>query len=291
MNKEAELAPIIIFAFNRPSNLKKLLLSLEKNIQIKNSKVIFFIDHYKTKNEIQKNKEVIEIASEWSLRYNVEINISKSNLGLKDNILNGINKTFEIYDKAIFLEDDLEVSKTFLEFMNYSLKKYQFNSKIYHVSGYNFPMNLKNKNSSYFTRYMNCWGWATWKDRWEKNNNFDKNLISSMNKYTRLKFTVFGFEKDFESQLIRNSKNEINTWAIYWYQYIFLNKGLCLVPSNSLVVNNGNKGVHGTDNKIYGKKLNNEDIFSFPNYAITNYKNTLKLIKFYFNKTKLKKLK
>ena len=34
-------------------------------------------------------------------------------MGLKNNILNGINTTFENYEKAIFLEDDLEVSKSF----------------------------------------------------------------------------------------------------------------------------------------------------------------------------------
>ena len=30
-------------------------------------------------------------------------------------------------------------------------------------------------------------------------------------------------KKDFESQLIRNEIKELETWAIYWYQYIFLN--------------------------------------------------------------------
>ena len=29
---------------------------------------------------------------------------------------------------------------------------------------------------------MNCWGWATWKDRWELNKNFSKNKITKLNK-------------------------------------------------------------------------------------------------------------
>ena len=177
-------------------------------------------------------------------------------MGLKNNILNGINTTFENYEKAIFLEDDLEVSKSFLSYMNKSLEKYINDKNVKHISGYNYPGFGGNQNASYFTPYMSCWGWGTWKDRWSENKNFTENNISNKNKLTRLKFTVLGYEKDFESQLIRNSNNEINTWAIYWFQHIFLNKGLCLNPIQSLVINNGVDGVHGTNSKVYGSELN-----------------------------------
>ena len=41
-----QYAPIVIFAYNRPKELYNLLTSLEKNKELFNSKVIFFIDKY-----------------------------------------------------------------------------------------------------------------------------------------------------------------------------------------------------------------------------------------------------
>ena len=287
MNKK-QLAPIIIFAYNRPKELQNLLKSLELNSELKNSKIIFFIDSSKTSKEKINNEKVISIVTEWSEGYDCEINISTINMGLKNNILNGINTTFENYEKAIFLEDDLEVSKSFLSYMNKSLEKYINDKNVKHISGYNYPGFGGNQNASYFTPYMSCWGWGTWKDRWSENKNFTENNISNKNKLTRLKFTVLGYEKDFESQLIRNSNNEINTWAIYWFQHIFLNKGLCLNPIQSLVINNGVDGVHGTNSKVYGSELNESEINILPNIFKIKFLNLLKILNFYRYKQKSK---
>ena len=109
--------------------------------------------------------------------------------------------------------------------MNNSLELYKNKNIVKHISGFNYPTFVKNSDSSYFTPYMNCWGWDTWRNRWEENENFSKNLISDTGKITRLKFTVLGFEKDFESQLIRNENKEISTWAIFGFNIFSFTKG------------------------------------------------------------------
>jgi GT2 family glycosyltransferase len=60
MNKK-QLAPIIIFAYNRPKKLQNLLKSLELNSELKNSKIIFFIDSSKTSKEKINNEKVLII--------------------------------------------------------------------------------------------------------------------------------------------------------------------------------------------------------------------------------------
>lgn len=281
-------APIVIFAYNRPSKIHSLLKSLENNQELKYSKIIFYIDKYSTIAEKENNLKVISTIKKWSENYITEINIRTYNMGLKENILDGINNIFLKYESAIFLEDDLIVSSNFLNFINSSLKKYKFIKKVKHISGYNFPINNSNYNSSFFTNYMSCWGWATWKDRWEKNLNYSKNEITNKNKFLRLKFTVYGYEKDFESQLKRNELGDINTWAIFWYQHIFLNKGLCLNPCISLVQNNGHEGEHGINISIYNSQINQNKVDKFPKLLIINYLNLLKLIIFYRKKNILK---
>ena len=50
-------APIIIFTYNRIENLKKLILSLKKNPEYKNSKIYVFIDGPKNQKVIVWNLE------------------------------------------------------------------------------------------------------------------------------------------------------------------------------------------------------------------------------------------
>ena len=119
-----EFAPIVVFAYIRPKKLEKLIISLKKNAEFKNSKVIFYVDKYKDESEKKKNLEVISVIKNYCNNLNYEINNNKKNLGLKNNILNGINKSLKKYNRAIFLEDDLLVSNNFLKYMNEALNMY-----------------------------------------------------------------------------------------------------------------------------------------------------------------------
>lgn len=291
--KNTQFAPIVIFAYKRPEKLEKLIESLISNEEFQESKIIFFVDKYKDEADKEKNLEVLGIINKYSSKYNFEIFKNTQNLGLRENIIQGINKSLNEHRKCIFLEDDLVVGKHFLSFMNKSLELYETEKKVKHISGYNYPNFFGTNNSSYFTNYMSCWGWATWLDRWEENLNFSDNNISNLVINERRKFNIYGFDKDYESQLIRNENKEIETWAIYWFQHIFLSKGLCLNPKKTLVQNTGddNQGVHKTNNKIYNSPINNKLISKFPNKISFNNLSKIQTILFYITKKIKKKLK
>jgi len=78
------------------------------------------------------------------------------------------------YGKIIVLEDDLLTSPYFLKFMNEALEYYKNEKKVWHISGWNYPINNEGLDDVFFWRTMNCWGWATWADRWQY---FEKMLI------------------------------------------------------------------------------------------------------------------
>ena len=63
--------------------LYNLLTSLEKNKELSDSKVIFFIDKYFSDKEKDDNIQVISLINDWSIGKNVEINLNDVNLGLK----------------------------------------------------------------------------------------------------------------------------------------------------------------------------------------------------------------
>ena len=152
---EDQYAPIVIFAYNRPDKLNNLLESLSRNKEINSSNLYFYIDHYKNKEDLKNNKEVIEVAKKYTKSKSISIVTCNSNLGLKANILRGVNQTFEKYDTGIFLEDDLVVGEYFLRYMNKSLNIYKDNKKIFHISEYNF-LTFRRCRIFLLTYYMSC---------------------------------------------------------------------------------------------------------------------------------------
>jgi hypothetical protein len=125
--------------------------------------------------------------------------------------------------------------------MNNSLKHYKEEKQVWHISGWNYPINPKGIEEAFFWRAMNCWGWATWEDRWEHFNKDPHDLIKSWSPKQIRAFNLDG-ACDFWAQVKANSTGQLNTWAIFWYATIFENGGLCLNPTVSFTRNIGHDG-------------------------------------------------
>lgn len=239
MNK---LSPVVIFCYQRVKHTKLLIESLLKNYESKETILYIFSDGYKNyldKFNVEKVRKYISKLKGFKRIIIIERN---KNLGLSDNIISGINYVFKRNHSAIFLEDDLVVSKNFLRFMNRALVIYSSKPKVWHISGWNYLMKNKklfeDEKDAFLWRVMNCWGWATWKKKWKFYNKNPEEIIKKWNKQKIKKFNLDNCY-DFYSQVIRNKENVINTWAVFWYSTIFNHKGLCLSPKISLVKNNG----------------------------------------------------
>ena len=274
------LAPIVIFAYNRPNHLLKLLTSLQKNEIIDKTDVFFYIDKAKDSTTVSKNNEVIEIVNrQWNFR-NKSIVIRENNYGLKKNILNGVSEVINKYGNVIVLEDDLIVSKNYLEFMNKALDKYKDTEDVWHITGFNYKTPYLSKKESYFTTHMNCWGWATWKNNWNQINN---NLSNKIEESAVQEFNFGNLIQNNYQQILLNEENLISTWAIFWYQTIFLNRGLCLMPAKTLVYNAGfdGSGINTSKQDYKLSNLNNSKVTRFPNKVSETfiYK---KFLKYYF---------
>ena len=279
------LAPIILFVFNRLEHTINTLEALKKNILAKDSNLIIYSDAAKKKKDRIKVDEVRKYISNLSGFKSIKVIKRKKNYGLAKSIKNGITQVIYKYKKAIILEDDISTSKFFLSFMNNSLNFYKNNKKIWHINGWNYPNFKVNKNDIYADRMMNCWGWATWKDRWEKVN-FNVNEI--LNKFNKKKIYQFNLNEseNFYHHLQANQKGEIKTWAIFWQATIFLNKGLCIRPNISYTHNMGfdNSGVHCSYlmiNKYKNNKLNLNENNKFINFKKENKESIKSIISFY----------
>lgn len=242
-------APIVLFVYNRPYHTRRTLEALSKNELAMQSDLFIFADGAKenaSSEQLLQIEETRKVIREKQWCKNVEIIESPKNKGLADSIIEGVTKIINQYGKIIVLEDDLLTGKYFLNYMNDALDKYKNEAKVWHITSWRDPIATSNPNGSFFYPVMDCWGWATWADRWQHYKKDCAFFKKKFNGKMRKAFNIDGTDKGMWQQILDNETGKINTWAIFWYATIFLNNGLCLAPCSSLVRNIGfdNSGEH-----------------------------------------------
>ena len=88
------------------------------------------------------------------------------NLGLGTRISTGLDWVFEQVEEAIILEDDCLPDPSFFPFCHEMLARYRDDARVMSVSGCLFA-NSPTSDSYYFSHYLSCWGWATWRRAWQ----------------------------------------------------------------------------------------------------------------------------
>jgi GNT-I family len=247
------LSPVAIFAYNRPIHLKKLIESLNRNNLFSKSKVYVFVDG--PKSEIDKNLilEIKIVLSEHLSNREIEIKFRNKNIGLANSVISGVSEILKKHSSVIVIEDDLEVSTNFLQYMNRALQSFFQRKDIFSISAYNFNFNYKNilANDFYLSYRSSSWGWATWADRWGKVDwefkNFNRVKYS---KSARCLFERGG--EDLYQMMLDQQSGKIDSWSIRFDFAMFENNATCLYPKVSLVKNNGFDG-SGTHKAISRK--------------------------------------
>ena len=230
---------IAIFCYERLFKLKQLIESLSECIEVDNFEIWVFQDGASSTKSDEHCKVTNYLNGTFPYFKNLNIIIRKENLGLKQNITEGITEVFEICDAIIVLEDDLILHKDFLLYMRSSLHLYSDNSSISCINAW-LPSECK-KNNAFLTNNFNCWGWATWKHSWNYKN-YCKDIINNLDFY-ELREYCQGFSGNLWSQIYLNYIGYKNTWAINVQLMIWKEKKLCLNPPFSLVSNDGEDGM------------------------------------------------
>ena len=256
------LAPIVLFVYNRLKHTKKTIDALQNNYLAENSELFIFSDGPQKDEDIVKVKEVRDYIHQVKGFKQVHVKEREKNYGIEQSIVLGVNEIISQYGKVIVLEDDLVTDVNFLLYMNRGLDKYQKNLKVYSISGYSYLKEGVESGDTYFLKICTSWSWATWKDRWQK---YDVDCKDwEMLKVDRRRRREFDYDYSypFYNLLKRELKDKtISAWDIKWYWTIFKNEGLTLFPPKSLVNNEGfdGSGVHCSKNqKGYERSIYND---------------------------------
>lgn len=260
----ATTAPALLFCYARPDHTRRTLDALARNELAGQTDLIIVQDGSRGPADGEahaQTRAVIEYASGFR---SVKIVLREGNHGLADNIIGGVSEVVQSHGRVIVLEDDLVTDRHFLTFMNDALDRYEDEPRVWHIGGWNYPIDPTGLGDTFLYRAMNCWGWATWADRWAY---FDRS-IDDWSPMTKSEKRAFNLDDahDFHAQIEDNLLGRRKTWAIFWYASIFRNGGLCLNPVQSLVENIGYDGTGencGHDIE-QSRLLGQKDAFVFP---------------------------
>lgn len=254
-------SPIALFVYNRPEHTRKTVEALQKNNLAKESELFVFSDSWKNEETKEKVQEVRNYLKTISGFKKVEIIERKENLGLAKSIISGVTEIVNKYGRVIVLEDDLQTSPFFLEYMNKALDLYEKEEKVISIHGYTYPVK-KELPETFFIKNPSCWGWATWKRGWDLFEPDGKKLLDELEEKKLIKEFDFDGTYNFSGMLKRQIAGLNNSWAIRWYASAFLNNKLTLYPGKSLINNTGfdGSGIHSNKTEIYKSNMTDAPI-------------------------------
>jgi Glycosyl transferase family 2 len=278
-----KLAPIALFIYNRPDHTRRTLAALAANPLAIESDLIVFADGPKKPehaNNVERARAVVRQAAGFRSVSLIEQGV---NLGLAPSIIAGVTNVCESHGRAIVLEDDLVVSPGFLSYMNRALDRYANDDKVMQISGYMFPVARSEElPPTFFLKLSSTWGWATWQRAWSAFESDAEILVDRMRNANHYEFDVNG-SYPYMATLIEQQRGSLNVWGVRWYASMFLRRGLCLHPAQSLVNNIGmdGSGEHCGPSNAFDVVLGSSAPRVFPDEIVPSAFGEAKIVEFF----------
>jgi len=282
INKEQDSAVLFII-FNRPDTTFQVF---ERIRQARPSKLFIAadgprIDRVGEAELCAQARSVVDLV-DWDC--DVHTLLRDENLGCKWGPASAIDWFFQHVQEGIILEDDCVPDISFFPYCQELLEKYRDNPKILSISGFNFGYSPNNAIASYsFSRYMNMWGWATWRrsaklidyklDEWK-----DIDQINFLNRNTRRSLFDFDWKwiKDWRKTYTELISKKVDAWDYFWIYAGMKFRTLSIFPHVNLIHNQGfnSNATHTHDNQSIMGKIHASSIrfpLSHPKQIKRNY--------------------
>lgn len=239
---------ILFICFNRPDHTKRVFEAIRA---AKPSNLYICADG--PRNDVDDDlhlcSQVREIVSVVDWDCTVHRNYQMQNLGCRVTVSNAIDEFFSMYEDGIILEDDCLPSESFFPFCQAMLERFRFNDKIMQINGtYYLDQTFPIRENYYFSKINSCWGWATWRRAWEKNDfNLSDYIDSKKDGMIKRYYGDSGIARWMNFYFEDAFKPHCRVWSTAWAYSIMKHDGLCVNPTVNLVENIGfdDTGVNG----------------------------------------------
>ncbi len=283
---QQEQAPVLLFVYNRPQHTRRIFEQLLRQPEIESTHIYIWSDGPKGNQDSDAVQEVRAICR--SLLPQATLHEQISNVGLANNVVEGVSTILKTHTRVIVLEDDLILSPYFLRWMNDTLNCYENNPEIAHIHAGTFYTSSTLKNN-HLLHFAGSWGWATWQDRWKElwEPNGQKLLDELMAKPdVRRQFNYYGY-MDFTRMLRQQVEGLNNSWAVRWHASLVLHHRLSVSCNPPLVANRGfdNSGTHSGGGGRYNTPVAPFPIYAEPITSPTESKTARHILTAYYRRT------
>lgn len=263
------IAPVLIATVNRYEHLKNCIYSLQQCELATETHLFVALDYPPTKEYVEGFLKIKSFLKRVTGFKEVTVIERQENFGTHKNIRAAMAHILEKYKNIIFTEDDNEFSQDFLLYLNAGLCEYEHNEKVFSICGYGYPIELEDYNNDvYFYNGFSAWGYATWKEKYQKVDwSIDKLEIFISNKNNLKKIS--------SKVLLKNLRKMVKTRKVLGDAYLCYHQArygmVSVFPVISRVRNHGHdgSGVNGGNSsnarEIYTKQpiYEGNDDYSF----------------------------
>jgi len=236
-----QLAPILLFVYNRPAHVERCLASLRTNNEAQDSDLYVFSDAARSDADGDAVDAVRHIVRHIEGFRHVHVEERAENWGLARSIIDGVTRLVNEYGRVIVVEDDLVVAPYFLRFMNDALEVYKDEERVGHIQGCDFTKD-PSLPPTFLIKFTGSWGWATWQRAWQLFEPDGTKLLRQLEQRRLTRQFDFNGSYGFTRMLRRQIAGKNNSWAIRWNATLFLRDMLSLNVGRSLVQNEGFDG-------------------------------------------------
>lgn len=222
-------------------------------------------------DDIEKCKATRSVVNDVDWDCEVKTLFREKNLGCGKGVSSAITWFFENEEQGIIIEDDILPNPEFFIYCDEMLEHYKNSEKIQLIAGYNFFFDgYSSPYSYYMSRFLQIWGWASWRRVWQTYT-FDTKQLDRREYLNRLKEQyskpVCRYYKRYFDIM---STNKVDTWDYQFFFNMVLFGRYSIIPYSNLIENIGFgtlEASHATDSKNdFIKKLINHH--SHPIYPI-----------------------
>ena len=146
--------------------------------------------------------------------------------------------------------------------MNGGLDFYENDLRYGSISAYTYPMKILRhyQEDIYVTRKGDCWGWGTWKNRWD-NVDWDVKNYSQLINDKKFCKDFSELQNGFDKMLIDWHEGRIDSWAVRWCLHLYLVGQWTVYPIISRTRNIGldDSGTNCGNDYIFDRNIVGQD--------------------------------
>ena len=209
---------VAVFAFNRPDLLQRTLVALSINDLANKAALTIFCDGPRHAKDEPGTRAVRELAQKAQGFASVEVVERPKNMGCAASVIDGLTEMFRLYERLIVIEDDIVTSPYTLRFLSAGLARYADNEKVFNIAAWTPPHIARNLPANYpYDVYaiprFNCWGWASWRDRFQYID-WDVKDYQTFKNSPQLRKAFNAGGDDLSSMLDAQMEGNLDTWDI-----------------------------------------------------------------------------